>query len=48
MPFRSESCLITGYGYDDADGRHFNPNKPVTMEELATVLVNAFEFGTLE
>jgi hypothetical protein len=40
--------LITGYGSDDADGRRFNPDKPVTMEQLAMVLANAFESGTLD
>ncbi len=27
-------------GSDDADGRHFNPNAPVTMEQLAVILAN--------
>ena len=27
-------------GSDDADGRHFNPNSPVTMEQLAVILAN--------
>jgi hypothetical protein len=27
-------------GSDDADGRHFNPDKPVTMEQLAVILAN--------